>query len=243
MTIQYKGTIGRTIPESKTVVAGLSAAAGGGAERAGGPVRRSRLLASRLLRLLDRDAEHRSAGRRRLALHELPHHGAVLADPGGAADGTQPSFGRHARARQLEHRLSELHRHGGQERRHDRRDAAAARLFDLRRRQVAPDADGRDVGRWPIRPVAAGARVRPLLRLPAGRDRPVLAGALLRQPSGRCAAHAGAGLSPERGPGRPGDRHGAQPEVGDPGKAVLPLSRLRRDACAAPGAAGLCRQV
>ena len=179
----------------------------------------------------------------RPALHQLPHHRAVLADARGAADRPQPSLGRHARARQLEHRLSELHRHGDEERRHHRRDAAADRLLHLRRRQVAPDADGADLARRPVRPVAAGARVRPLLRLPRGRDRPVASGPHLRQPSDQAAEDAGAGLSPERGPGRPGDRHGARQKVAVAGKAVLPLSRVRRHACAASGAEGISRQV
>ena len=59
----------------------------------------------------------------------------------------------------------------------------------------------------PYRPLAARPRLRPLLRLPAGRDRPVHPGAHLRQPSGRSAEDAGAGLSSVRGPDRPRDRH------------------------------------
>ena len=40
---------------------------------------RRRLRAARLLRLGDSDAEYRSAGGGRTALHQLSHHGAVLA--------------------------------------------------------------------------------------------------------------------------------------------------------------------
>ena len=71
----------------------------------------------------------------------------------------------------------------------------------------------RDLGGRAVRPVAAGARLRPLLRLPRRRDRPVLPGAVLRQPSVEPPTTR-RGLSPERGPGRPGDRLRARPEVG-----------------------------
>ena len=65
----------------------------------------------------------------------------------------------------------------------------------------------------------------------------------LRQPLDQAAEDTRRGLPPERGPGRSGDRHGAQPEGVGAGKAVLPLPRLRRDACAASGAEGVSRQV
>ena len=56
------------------------------------------------------------------------------------------------------------------------------------RRQVAPRADGGVLGGRPVRPVAAAARVRPVLRLPRGRDRPVPSRPGVRQPPDRSAA-------------------------------------------------------
>ena len=65
------------------------------------------------------------------------------------------------------------------------RDAAAARLQHLRHRQVAPDAGGADLGGRTVRPLAAGPRLRALLRIPRRRHAPVLPGAGLRQPHRR----------------------------------------------------------
>ena len=44
-----------------------------------------------------RDADRRAAGRGWAAVQPLPHDGAVLADPAGAADRPQPSRGRDGR--------------------------------------------------------------------------------------------------------------------------------------------------
>ena len=60
-----------------------------------------------------------------------------------------------------------------------------ARLRHVRRRQVAPRPDARVLGRRPVRQLAAAEGLRPLLRLPAGRDRPVLPRADRRQPPHR----------------------------------------------------------
>ena len=54
----------------------------GRAQRRGRAARRRRLRAVRLLRLRHRHADLRPPRRRRPALRELPHHRAVLADPG-----------------------------------------------------------------------------------------------------------------------------------------------------------------
>ena len=69
-------------------------------------------------------------------------------------------------------------------------DAAAARLQHLRDRQVAPDADRAVQRRRPLRPLAARARLRALLRLHGRRHAPVLPGPRLRQPPGHAAADA-----------------------------------------------------
>ena len=55
--------------------------------------------------------------------------------------------------------------------------------------QVAPVQHGERLGRRSLRPVAVPARVRPLLRVPRRRDRPVLSRAGLRQPQRRAAGH------------------------------------------------------
>ena len=44
-----------------------------------------------------RHADCRAAGDERSQVHPLSHHGALLADPAGAADRAQPSFGQHGR--------------------------------------------------------------------------------------------------------------------------------------------------
>ena len=62
-----------------------------------------------------------------------------------------------------------------------------------------------ETARGPVRPVAAGARLPALLRLPGRRHQPVVSGPGVRQPPGRAAADAGGGLPPQRGPGRQGD--------------------------------------
>ena len=61
-------------------------------------------------------------------------------------------------------------------------------LRHLLRRQVASRSDGAVLGRRAVRAVAAGARIRPVLRVPRGRDRPVPSGTRLRQPLRRSAA-------------------------------------------------------
>ena len=80
----------------------------------------------------------------------------------------------------------------------------AARLQHVRGRQVAPDAAARGDRRRPVRRLAAPARLRPLVRLPGRLHRPVVPGAVRRQPDRRHAA--AAGLPPLRGPGRPRHR-------------------------------------
>ena len=68
-------------------------------------------------------------------------------------------------------------------------DAAAARLQHLHGRQVPPDALGIRVGGGAVRPLAARARLRALLRVPGRGHQPVVPGAGLRQPPGRAAPH------------------------------------------------------
>ena len=65
----------------------------------------------------------------------------------------------------------------------------------------------------------------------------------LRQPPGRAAAHPGAGLSPDRGPGRQGDRVHRRRQAGRAEQAVLPALLHRCDARPAPRAEGVGRPV
>ena len=97
------------------------------------------------------------------------------------------------------------------------------------------------VGGRAVRPVAARARVRPLLRLPRRRDRSVAP-----RPGGGQRAHPAArprGLPPDGGPRRPRDRLCAPAEVARAGEAVLPLPGVRRHPRAAPRAEGVHREV
>ena len=175
------------------------------------------------------------------ALHQLPHHRAVLADAGLPPHRAQPPLRRHGRARRLGPRLPRHPRPRGEERRHAGRDAARAGLQHLRARQVAPHADGRDLGGGPVRPVADAARLRPLLRLPRRRDQPDPPRAGVRQPSDRDAESPR--LSPHRGPGRPRHRLSARPDRARARSSVLPLPRVRRLPRAAPGAARVHRAL
>ena len=85
-----------------------------------------------------------------------------------------------------------------------------------------------------VRPLAAGPRVRAVLRLPRRRHQPVVPRAGLRQPLGRAAGAARGRLPPERRPGRPGDRvHPGRPRQ-RAGQAVLPALLHRRRPRAAP---------
>ena len=126
-----------------------------------------------------------------------------------AAHRPQPPRRRDALHLQLRHRLPPHARPHHQPRRHRGRGAPRRGLRHLRRRQVAPVQHGERVGRRALRPVALPAGLRPLLRVPRGRDRPVLPRAGLRQPPRRAAGHPRRGLPPERGPGRP--RHRLHP--------------------------------
>ena len=85
-------------------------AAGRRAQRAARRARRRRLRPARLLRLRHRHPDPRPPGRRRAALLELPHHRAVLADPGLRAHRPQPPRRRHGPHRRPGHRLPRLRR-------------------------------------------------------------------------------------------------------------------------------------
>ena len=65
----------------------------------------------------------------------------------------------------------------------------------------------------------------------------------LRQPPGRAAAHPGAGVSPDRGPGRQGDPVHRRRQAGRPAQAVLPAFLHRRGARPASRGEGVGRPV
>ena len=100
--------------EDRQRLAGLGAvvAAASRRRRTGAPnvvldrARRRRLRPARLLRLRHRHARHRRPGRRGRAAHQLPHHRAVLADPGLPAHRPQPPPQRHGPRRRPGHRAS-----------------------------------------------------------------------------------------------------------------------------------------
>ena len=119
----------------------------------------------------------------------------------------------------------------------------AARLQHLHGRQVPPDAVGVRVRGGPVRPVAAGPRVRAVLRVPRRGHQPVVSGPDLRQPPGRAAAHPRAGLPPDRGSGGQGDRVHRRRQAGRPAQAVLPAFLHGRDARPASRAEGVGRPV
>ena len=235
----FPGVIGRTTDESSPAWPQPRAGDAGGAERAGDRAGRHRLRPPGLLRQPDRDAEPRRAGGGRPALQQHAHDGAVLAVPLVHHHRAQPPLERHGLDHRAGHRLPRLRRADPVRERHAVGDAAPARLQHLHGRQVAPDAVRAGVGRRAVRPLAAGPRLRPLLRLPRRRHQPVVSRPGLRQPPGRAAGESRGGLPPERRPGRQGDRLHRRRQAGRPGQAVLPALLHRRDARPAPRPEGV----
>ena len=176
------------------------------AERGDHPLRRHRVRSPRLLRLDDRDAEHRRDGGRRAALQQLPHHRDLLADARLFADRAEPPLGRAEHDRQLRQRLPEHAGRADEACDDARRDPARAGLWHLLRRQVAPRAVGADLGSRSGRRLAAAARVRSVLRVPRRGDAPVLPRADVRQPSRRAAGASRGRLPRQRRSGRSLDR-------------------------------------
>ena len=179
----------------------------------------------------------------RPALQQHAHDGAVLADALVHSDRPQPPLERHG----VHHRR--LDRLSGRERLHPvrerlpLRDAAAEGLQHVCARQVAPDAGRPDLGRRPVRSLAARARLRAVLRVPGWRHPPVLPGAGLRQPRRRAGEDAGRGLPPDGGPGRQGDQLHRRRQAGRTEQAVLHVLRPGRGPCAASRAEGVGGQV
>ncbi len=208
------------------------------AERAADHDRRRWLRRTVHLRRGDPDADARQAGAGGPALHQLPLHLALLADPGGADHRPQPPCRRLRRRRRDGDRLPRLRLGHPQGDRHDRHDPARQRLRDLLVRQepqhaLLPGEPGRAV-----RPMAHGHGLRVFLRLHRRRREPVAAEplpqhhrhlSLRRQP----------GLEPDHGDGRRGDRLHEADEGDRPRQAVPRLLRPRRNPRAASSDAGV----
>ena len=195
------------------------------------------------LRRADRDAEHRPHRRAGPDLHQLPHDGAVLADPILPDDRAEPHHQRHGHHHRGRVGLPQLERAYPVRVRHDRRGTGRARLEHLHDRQVAPDRRGRDEHGLAEGAVAGRAGLRAVLRLPRRRDQPVVPGPGLRQPPRRAAGVAVAGLPPHRRPDRQGAGVHPRRQGGRPGQAVLPLLLPGRVPRPAPRPEGVDRQV
>ena len=137
--------------------------------------------------------------------------------------------------------LPRQHRAESEQRGAAGRDAAAQRLQHRRLRQVARDRRLGNQRVGPVRSLAHPPGLRQVLRLHRRRDRPVVSAHLRRLDQGRSAEDGELPL--HRGHDQPGDQLGEGAAVDDAGQAVLRLLRDRRDACAAPRAEGVGRQV
>ena len=93
-----------------------------------------------LLRRTGRHADHEPDRRARGAAVPVPHHRAVLPDPGVAADRTQRHHGRNGHHRGVHRRVPQLQRPDPARDRAALGGARRARLEHLLRRQVASDA-------------------------------------------------------------------------------------------------------
>ena len=226
----FPGVIG---PHHRRVEAGVAGAGprqGGRAERAVHRPRRHRLRPARLLRQPDRDAEPRRARRRTgCATTTCTRRRCARRRRSCILTGPQPSLQRDG-----------LH-HRGLDR------AIPAATASSRSRTAScprcccstattPTCVGKwhltpsraDSGRRALRPLAARARLRALLRLPRRRHAPVLSGPRLRQPPGRAAEDARRRATTSRddlvdkaiGVHR-------RLEAGRPRQAVLPVFLLR----------------
>ena len=213
----------------------------GRAERAGRPHRRRRLRRLQRLRRPDQHAHRGAPGGQRPQVHPLPHHRALLADAGGAADRAQPPLGRHGRHHRAGHRRPRLHLDDPQHQGGRGQDAARQRLLHRPVRQVPRGAGLGDQPDGAVRPLADDAGLREVLRLHRRRDQPVVPRGL-RRPHPRRGAERSL-LPLHRGHGRQGDRLDQGAEGDLPGQAVLHLLGARRHPRPAPGARGVDREV
>ena len=230
---RFGGTIGRYHFESTPWWPEAQRAAAGRAERADRGARRRGLRAARVLRLRHRHARRSTGWRPRgLQLHQLPHHGAVLADPRLPADRAQPPRGRHGPDRSSWRPASPATTAAS-----PARPASSPRC--LPRAGWAAWA----VGKWHLTPEEechAAATARALAARPRASSASTASSAarptssrptLVRdnhqiEPPRRSAGR----LPPDRGPDRPRHRAGVGPARRRRGQAVLPVPRVRRPA-------------
>ena len=180
---------------------------------------------------------------RGLTVHELPHDGAVLADPLVPDDRPQPHHERDGCITEAASGFPNANGHIPFE------CATIAEVLGERGwntymvGQVASLRRGRDEPGVDQAPVADRSRVRALLRVPRRRDEPVVSGPGLRQPPGRAADVARGGLplhdrhhrqGARVHPGRQGDR---------PRQAVLPVLLPGRGHAPHHAPEGVDRQV
>ena len=151
---EFAGVAGRTLEESTPSWPPLPAAPRRRAERRHRPARRRRLRAVRLLRVRHRDADVRPPRRRRPALQQLPHHGAVLADAGLPADRAQPPPQRDGPHRRVRLRLPRLRRDDAEG---QRVPVGGARRATATRRSPSASGTSRRRPRWRwVRRASAG---------------------------------------------------------------------------------------
>ncbi len=196
-----------------------------------------------MLRIRHRHTRARRPGRRRPALHELPHHLVVLTHPRLCPDGPQPPLQRHGADRRARHRVPGLRLPHPEVQRPVVGGAARARLRHLGRGQVAPHPRRRVPRGRPPHTLAAGPGLRALLRLHGGRDAPVRPRPRGGQPPDPSATTPPGRLPPHRGPRRPRRRAREGPASGRPRQAVLPLLLPRRVPRPAPSPPALDRAV
>ena len=186
MTTPFRGVVNLDVRDSVPDWAPYEQTEGAGrrAERGLHRARRCRLRRAELLRRDDRHAEHRQDRRARGALQRVAHDRAVLADPLVPADRAQPHHQRDGVHHRGRRRLPERQRPHPAGVRDAGRGAGRARVQHRRRRQVASDRRGRDEHGLDQGELAAGSRLRTLLRLPRRGDQPVVSGPDPRQPPG-----------------------------------------------------------
>ena len=147
----------------------------GAPERPPGPDRRRRIRRAEHVR---RRHSHAAPGQDRQhgpALHAVPHHVALLADPRRPHHRPQPSLGRLRRHQRSLDRLSRLRQRHHQGQGHRRPHPECQRLRHVVVRQEPQHAVVRDQPGRPLRPVAQRHGLRILLRLQQRRDQPVAA--------------------------------------------------------------------
>ena len=227
---RFGGTIGTTIHDSTAWWPEPTETAGRAHQRAAGAARRRRVRRLRLLRLGDRHADDRRARRRRPPLHRLPHHRDVLDHPRRAAHRPEPPLGRDGLPGELRQRVPRL---PGQDRRRRPTIAELLRPHGYRNYLVGKwhvTPAHRDRADRAVRRLAARPRVRPLLRVPRRRDRPVLPRTRARQHPRHRTRRLLDRLPPHRRPDRRGDRLPRRPCRCDPRRPVVPDAHARAPA-------------